>query len=150
MPIDLDSAFTARATKPEPKIHQGDSKFEGTTMNKVFFRNWGPQVKSRPRYGDFHESHSYIPSAEPFSGESTTRRTYTPKRSEATKNYKPDNKPKQMIGNFDFDTEYRLSYISKKAPICKAQAYLMERELKRRQGIPKAPMASGKVLSVGL
>lgn len=138
-PIDLSRAYIARAVVPVQKVQKSDAKFDDHTMSKEFFRNWGPTT--RVRYGDFHENRPYMPPTQKFEGESVQQASYTPKKWEPTRDFKPEDKPVNSEGEFDFNTVTHMAYRKPDVKPCRAAVYLMQQELKRQRASvePKNP-----------
>lgn len=130
-PIDLSRAYISRAIVPVQKVQMSEAKFDDHTMSKEFFRNWG--ASPRIRYGDFHENRPYIPPQQKFEGHSVARDSFTPKKYEPTKDFKPEDKPVNREGNFDFNTVTHMAYTKPEVKPCRAAVYLMQQELKRQR-----------------
>lgn len=113
------------------KVQKSDAKFEDLTSSKDFFRNWGPSP--RVRYGDFHENRPYLPPREKFAAESVAQSSFTPKKYEPTKDFRPDDKPVNREGDFDFNTVTHMTYQKPEVKPCRAAVYLMQQELKRQR-----------------
>lgn len=119
-----------RPAQPEGQIQRrGDFKFDDRTMSKDFFQNWGPQV--RPRYGDFHENRPYIPPQTKFDHDSITKTSFIPKKYVPIKDFKPEPKPVGSEGEIDFRTVHRQTYVQPVVKPCRAQLFLLQRELQR-------------------
>ncbi|XP_071095136.1 stabilizer of axonemal microtubules 2-like [Haliotis cracherodii] len=134
-PIDVSQNMAPKAVAPVAKLHTSpDIKFDGRTSNKEFFRDWG--VAPRVRYGDFHENRPYIAPVVRFEGESVTKSTYVPKYADPVQSFKPDgvanDTQPQTKHSMDYSTAYSETFQPKRMPLCKAQAYLLQQELKRR------------------
>ncbi|XP_060589971.1 uncharacterized protein LOC132745164 isoform X1 [Ruditapes philippinarum] len=130
-PIDLSRAYISRAVVPVQKVQKSDAKFDGHTSTKEFFRNWG--ASPRVRYGDFHENRPYIPPQEKFAGESVAQSSFTPKKYQPTKDFRPEDKPVNREGDFDFNTVTHMTYQKPEVKPCRAAVYLMQQELKRQR-----------------
>ena len=130
---------------PPTQMHTAsDIKFESNTSNKEFFQNWG--AKPRVRYGDFHENRSYVPPQSKFEGASVTKSTYTTKRAEPTRSFKPEQKTTVSDNKMDFGTSYGDTYTKKEMRMCRAQMYLMQQELKRRRKANQNPEMSNSLV----
>lgn len=143
-PVDLSRAYMARAAIPVQKVQKSDAKFDDHTSFKEFFKNWG--ASPRARYGDFHENRPYIPPQQKFEAESTTKSCYIPKKYEYTKDFKPENKPIDQNGDFDFNTVSHMTYKKPVVKPCRAAIYLMQQELKRQKNAEQ--QASGQPTSL--
>ncbi|WAR04322.1 hypothetical protein MAR_019691 [Mya arenaria] len=130
-PIDLSRAYIARAVVPTQKVQKSDAKFDDHTTSKDFLKNWGPTT--RVRYGDFHENRPYLPPTQKFDGESVAHTSFTPKKYEPTRDYKPEDKPVNREGDFDFNTVSHMTYQKPEVKPCRAAMYLMQQELKRQR-----------------
>ncbi|KAK7106010.1 stabilizer of axonemal microtubules 1-like [Littorina saxatilis] len=132
-PIDVSAATVTKMAIPQSMMSlPGEAKFDGHTMNSEFFRNWGSQP--RVRYGDFHENMPHIPPMQPFNGESITKSSFVEKKAEPIVNYKPSDRPSSKPhAKVDYTTSYAHEYKQKQARMCRAQVYLMQQELKKRQ-----------------
>ena len=131
-PIDLSRAYIARASVPVQKVQKSDAKFDDRTSFKDFYRNWG--ASPRQRHGDFHENRPYIPPQNKFEGVSVQKESYTPKKWEPTHDFKPEDKPVNREGNFDFNTVSGTTFTKPEVKPCRAALYLMQQELKRQRG----------------
>jgi hypothetical protein len=122
--------MTMRPGPPESQMQpRGDLKFDDRTMSKDFFQNWGTQV--RPRYGDFHENRPYVPPQTKFDHDSITKTSFIPKKYVPLKDFKPEPKPVANEGDFDFRTVHMQTYVQPVVKPCRAQLFLLQRELKR-------------------
>ncbi|XP_046565330.1 stabilizer of axonemal microtubules 2-like isoform X1 [Haliotis rubra] len=150
-PIDVSQNTVPKAVAPTAKLHTSpDVKFDGRTSNKDFFRDWG--VAPRVRYGDFHENRPYVPPVVRFEGESVTKSTFVPKYAEPARSFKPETAAKdtqpQTKHSMDYSTAYSETFQPKRPPVCKAQAYLIQQELKRRNAAVENPeMANSLVFA---
>ncbi|KAL8573901.1 hypothetical protein ACOMHN_029348 [Nucella lapillus] len=137
-PIDVSGAVATKASIPQRAMALANqSTFDGTTMNSEFFKNWGAQP--RVRFGDFHENRPYVPPQQPFKGESITKSSFIPKQAEPVTLYKPSDRPSSKTGaKVDYTTSYGDEYQKKQARMCRAQVFLLQQELKRRQRDKKA------------
>lgn len=106
-----------------------DIRFDDRTMNKEFFKNWGPGT--RVRYGDFHENKPYLPPQTKFEGASVTKSSFIPKKYEFVKDFRPEHKQISKDGEIDFQTVHRETYIQPVIKPCRAQLFLLQRELKK-------------------
>lgn len=119
-----------RPLPPEGQMQRReDFKFDDRTMFKEFFQNWGPQT--RVRYGDFHENRPYIPPQTKFDHDSVTKTSFIPKKIEHTKDFRPEYKPVAGEGEIDFRTVHRQTYMTPVVKPCRAQLFLLQRELKK-------------------
>ncbi|XP_005100135.1 uncharacterized protein LOC101864625 [Aplysia californica] len=131
-PIELKSSDYSKIKIPQSSMGVPvDAEFEGKTMNKEFFQDWG--IQPRVRYGDFHENRPYIPPKDPFQGQSVTQTSYIPKAAEPVKFYKPEERPISKSGEINFQTVYQDEFQKKQARMCRAQVYLIQQELRRRK-----------------
>ena len=122
--------MTMRPAPPESHMQpRGDFKFDDRTMSKDFFQNWGAQV--RPRYGDFHENRPYVPPQTKFDHDSITKTSFIPKKYVPLKDFKPEPKPVANEGDFDFRTVHMQTYVQPVVKPCRAQLFLLQRELQR-------------------
>ncbi|XP_041372775.1 uncharacterized protein LOC121386042 [Gigantopelta aegis] len=143
-PIELSDATQTRAIIPPTHMHMSDVKFESKTSNNEFFQNWG--TKPRVRYGDFHDNRPYVPPQSKFEGASVTQSTFTTKKAEPTKSYKPEQKAASAEGRMDYGTSYSDTYTKKEIRMCRAQMYLMQQELKRRRKANQNPEMSNSLV----
>nr|KAG5703578.1 hypothetical protein BaRGS_000963 [Batillaria attramentaria] len=132
-PIDLAKVETAKAVLPPTTMAPvSEAHFDGRTMNNEFFKNWG--ASPRIRYGDFHENRPYIPPTMPFEGESITKSSFVKKKMEPVTLYKPAERPNSKANaKVNYSTSYTEEFQKKQVRMCRAQMYLMQQELKRRQ-----------------
>ncbi|KAL5019479.1 hypothetical protein ScPMuIL_002371 [Solemya velum] len=130
-PIDFTDAHVAKAVMPPMQMAKPDRSFDDRTMSKEFFKDWG--VKPRVRYGDFHENKPLVQPFDKFEGQSSMQRSYTPKKGTPVKDFKPEDKGIGREGNIDFSTVYTDTYQKPKVKPCRAEIYLIQRELKRRK-----------------
>lgn len=70
---------------------------------------------------------------EKFAGESVAQASFTPKKFEPMKDFKPDDKPVNMDGEFDFNTVTHLTYQTPEVKPCRAAVYMMQQELKQQR-----------------
>ncbi|XP_033119359.1 stabilizer of axonemal microtubules 1-like [Anneissia japonica] len=130
-PIEVRDAPTHR--RPHTNHKPRSAKFNDQTINKKFYKDW--KVKPRIRYGDFHEAHSYVKPQGSMEIESWTGATYTTKKPDPdpVRNFKPEQTAIEHTGKFDFTTVHQATYKGTRPKMCKAQAYLLQQELKRRK-----------------
>lgn len=114
-------------------MQKSDAKFDDRTSFKEFFRNWG--TSPRVRHGDFHENRPYLPPQQKFGGQTVQQESYTPKKYEPTKDFRPEEKPVNREGEFDFNTVTNMTYTKPEIKPCRAAVYLMQQELKRQRGL---------------
>lgn len=139
-PIDITANLTHKAQVPHSTIRVPDVKFDSRTSFGEFFKNYGP-VK-RERYGDFHENRPYIPPQTKFDGSSTTKSTFTPKKWEPTRPFVPENRPIESQGAMDFSTVHNETYQKPKVKPCKAEIYLIQKELRRQKALEARAVAA--------
>ena len=132
-PIDLSRAYISRAVVPVQKVQKSDARFDDKTSFKEFFKNWG--ASPRVRHGDFHENRPYNPPMTKFEAESVAKSSYIPKKYEPVKDFKPENKPVDQEGDFDFNTVTHLTYKKPEVKPCRAAVFLMQQELKRQKNL---------------
>lgn len=106
-------------------------RFEGMTTYKALHKNWG--AKPRVRYGDFHEGHKYMPPKDKFDGNSTTLATFLPKVAEPVHTYRPEETEYNKQGKLDFTTVNSETYKGHPIQICRAQAYILQQQLKQER-----------------
>ena len=146
-PIDTKTAYVAPA-KPTQSIKPNTvPKFDDRTMNKFFFKKW--DVEPRPRHGDFHEAHTYVPPVDKFQPTTTTGDTFVSKKADVPQSYKPEQVAVKQEGEQDFNTMYKMTF---KQPnplknLNKQQAALLLKELRQRKelacgGPQQAPVAA--------
>ncbi|XP_071959057.1 uncharacterized protein [Antedon mediterranea] len=138
-PIDLKAAHIPPShRRPHTKQKPRSATFHDQTINKKFYKDW--KVKPRVRYGDFHETtSSYVKPQGSMEIQSWTGATFTPKKSEPVENFKPDPAPIEHSGQFDFMTVHQDTYKGTRPQLCKAQAYLLQQQLKTRKGLKNMP-----------
>lgn len=131
-PVDLKNVDFQRIKIPAASMGvPADAQFDGVTMNKEFFQNWGTQP--RPRYGDFHENRPYFPPKDKFNAQSVTQTSFQGQLAPPVRSFKPENKPIARSGEVDFSTVYQSEFQKKEARMCRAQQYLIQQELRRRK-----------------
>jgi len=131
-PIDIKGSDYSKIKIPQSSMGVPvDAEFEGKTMNKEFFQNWG--IQPRVRYGDFHENRPYIPPQDPFQGQSVTQTSFIAKTAEPVKFYKPEERPISKSGEVSYNTVYQDEFQKKQTRMCRAQVYLIQQELRRRK-----------------
>ncbi|XP_043937084.1 stabilizer of axonemal microtubules 1-like isoform X1 [Protopterus annectens] len=108
------------------KPHSG--KFEDSTANKFFFKDWGAQP--RVRHGDPSDG-VYVRPLGRFESITTTRSTFVPKKAEMVQNCKPPHKPVEAEGEHEFITVQQESYRPIAFPVCRLQTYLQQQALKK-------------------
>lgn len=87
------------------------------------------------RHGDFHENRPYLPPQQKFEGLSVQKESFTPKQYEPTRDFKPEDKPVNREGDFDFNTVTRMTYKKPEVKPCRAAVYLMQQELRRQKDL---------------
>lgn len=141
-PIDIAANLTYKAQVPHSTIRVPDVKFDGRTSFGEFFKNYG--AIKRERYGDFHENRPYIPPQTKFDGVSTTKTTFTPKKWEPTRPFLPENRPIESDGAMDFSTVHNETYQKPKVKPCRAEIYLIQKELRRQKELEAARIVAAK------
>ncbi|XP_002740383.1 uncharacterized protein LOC100368996, partial [Saccoglossus kowalevskii] len=130
-PIDVSANYHPPKMNPEHTATREQGKFDGRTMNMKHFQDWG--VQPRIRYGDFNEANIYIPPKGEMRKTTTTKETFTPKKGEAVKSFKPEDKAIARDGKQDFTTVHNETYKSLKLPMCPSQTFLLQQEIRRRR-----------------
>lgn len=138
-PIAINASDYSKVKVPQATMGVPvDATFEGRTMNKEFFQDWG--IQPRLRYGDFHENRPYIPSKDPFTTQSITQTSFGVKKAEPIKFYKPADRPLDQ-GETDFNTVYQAEFQKKQKRMCRAQVFLIQQELRRKKKGPQTHSA---------
>lgn len=145
-PIDIKSAYVAPVKPKEEKRHRATQKLDDCTMNKHFFKRWEPQPPIR--YGDFHESHTYVPPLSKFEGTTTTGDTYLGEPAPVPPCFFPKEQLGVTGGKVDFNTVYKSSFNqpNKIKGLTRHQATQLLHELRQR----KEAMATGHFASNGI
>lgn len=134
-PLDITKAYQPPPKPPQTKYVDTKPPLDCTTMFQEHFKPYN--VSPRPRFGDFHEKNSYFPPTTALQTNTTTGDTYIEKKPESISNFKPDDKPIALIGEHDFNTTHRLTYVQPKKRILRKDAKKLLSEL-RKMKIEKA------------
>ena len=136
--MDYPALDVSQTYKPPVKVQSNRRagtlpKFDDTTSNKLFFQQW--HVTPRVRYTDFHEGHSYVPPREKFDAKSTTHDTYVGRSAPVPHSYKPEEKPIDQKGTFDFKTMNKMEFQPPKMSerLTREQKKQILKELRRRK-----------------
>ncbi|XP_068098920.1 uncharacterized protein [Hyperolius riggenbachi] len=116
------------ARRPRSVLRPLNGKFDGITHSKSVFKNWG--VQPRQRHGDSMDGVLLRPLVK-LDGETTTSRTFTPKRGELVKNCKPAKDNLELTGDRDFSTVHKVTYRTPELPQCRMQIYL-EQQMRQK------------------
>ncbi|CAD5118516.1 unnamed protein product [Dimorphilus gyrociliatus] len=128
-PLDVAKAYQPPPKPPQTKYVDTKPPLDCTTMFQEHFKPYN--VSPRPRFGDFHEKNSYLPPTASLQTSTTTGETFIEKKPETIMNYKPEDKPIALIGEHDFNTTHRLTYVTPKKRILKKDAKKLLAELRK-------------------
>jgi hypothetical protein len=136
--IDVRQAYIPPAKPPAERRARPQEKMESCSTTRHFYQKW--EVPPPVRYGDFHESHSYVPSMAKFEGSAMTASTFKGQSAPIPPRILPKDQLHTGEGGFDFNTMYKSSF---KQPnvlqnLTKAQARLLLEELKQRKAALQA------------
>ena len=135
-PIASKDAYNTIRVCPMNTTERNPAKFDDQTINKRFYKNWG--VKPRIRYGDLHEANIYVAPVGNMASHSETMASYDGKvLAEPTRPFLPTTKQAQDAGQQDFRTVHKETYKGLRKPLCKAEVYMLQKELLKRKGLSK-------------
>ncbi|XP_014681351.1 PREDICTED: uncharacterized protein LOC106821172 [Priapulus caudatus] len=100
-----------KSFKPENKYTASSIPFESTSTTMSEYRGHPIQARSRP------EAAKYVPTAEPFQGQTTNKETFTGQALPKQKSFKPENKPFASNAPFEGETTAGSDYKDYHTPI---------------------------------
>lgn len=92
-------------------VDTSSAKFDDTTTSKVFYKQW--KVEPHVRHSDPYAGGEYEPPTGKFEDATTTKLAYhRPSEIEVVKSYKPEQQRMEQVGEHDFNTINRLTYVA--------------------------------------